>query len=1386
MKKPHTSRPATGAIFATMLATAAIAQSDLPTTVESLSPVGYWRFNETTPAPALNTVVNASAQGALLDGAVVLDVGKAEPGAVGTAIRLRNPGVAAGYCGSKVDVPFNAALNKSGPFSVELWFKPASLGADATGMAVFSSLMGDFAPSTRSGYLMYVNSAGRFEFRLGNSGGYVGTVNNQANPQLNAAVDKWRHVVCVFNGQQTQIIVDGQLAASQTLTALQIQGLQQNTQVPLRIGGTSFNGSLSDSPASAAGGVSGNRGIDGWVDEFAYYPYALTVAQCAAHFTAGTTNPSGYGATVLADNPLGYWPMEDAAVSPPATSSYPVVQNTGSAGADANGTVVWGGLTDQPGTGYAGFGASDRALFLDGANGYVKLGSPPALDISGNITLAAWVKPTVKNFFRNIIARGWDEDYKETFLRISRGTDFSGTGFGTTNHYELGVTDGSTYYDSVRVPIPEGDVGNWVFLAGTYDGSQWTLYRNGKQIGSLTTPNGALVTPNPWAIGGQSDADVGGANLVPGGLSTFFGGGIDEPAIFNRALTSAEIKQLYDVAKVPPVITKSIKSPNGYAATVWPTLFQGESATLSVWAEGAEPLSYSWTKDGVPIPGATGTNLVLSTLEAGTQSYAVTVSNANGSKTDSVVLNVLIAPPSFTQNPAPVARFAGSPFTLSAVTGGSKPQTFQWTRNGVPIDGATSATYSATAQFGDNGASYVCVASNSAGSASSPAVVLKVLPAATGYAGTVISSGPVAYWRLNESSGTTAFDYVGNLNGVYSKATLAQAGYSGVDSDTAAAFSGADSYVGQINGSQLNFAGTSVSFSIECWAKGPEGLVDESSIIARGTGSDGTTGNEQFAIDVAFGKYRFLTRGNNNVFYFAEADTGPDGSWQHVVGVYDQSDPASPQMRIFVNGRLAGSGPGRPAANNGIRSSTAPVSIGSKRLGNAPVYDGTFNGSIDEVAIYPTALSEADVAAHFGAAYGPNTPPQITSQPKSGTNYVTLGATFSVSAFGTVPLSYQWKKNGQDIPGATSSQYSVANLSASDAADYTVVVSNPVSTTTSSAAKLTVLPVPTVQPFVPGLVAHLTFDGDLIDKTGRGNSGTAIRQTQSSSNVASPVFVDGAIGQAVSYASDFGEPAAAGATTTTNTSYITLGVRPDFQFGTNTSFTIAMWVRLPRDFIGGDLPFFTTTPNSLGGHGIVLSPAYGYGNGSGAEPDPAPLNYGGWAASLYSQGSAAGARIYGELGSINDGGWHHLVYIFDRNSQLVTYLDGAVARSVKIDGTSTAAAKTIDTGLAATIGQDPTGRYAETGSGDIDDLGIWRRAITPLEAASLFVAGKNQISFAGRGLTLERSGSTVTLEWDGGQLQQATELSGPFTDVVGAQSPLPVTVSGESRFFRLR
>ncbi len=82
--------------------------------------------------------------------------------------------------------------------------------------------------------------------------------------------------------------------------------------------------------------------------------------------------------------------------------------------------------------------------------------------------------------------------------------------------------------------------------------------------------------------------------------------------------------------------------------------------------------------------------------------------------------------------------------------------------------------------------------------------------------------------------------------------------------------------------------------------------------------------------------------------------------------------------------------------------------------------------------------------------------PVITTQPQ-GVAEVCNGAqaSFSVTATGTGPLSYQWQKNGADIPGATGDSYSIDSVTVDDADSYTVIVTNACGSVTSDAASLT-------------------------------------------------------------------------------------------------------------------------------------------------------------------------------------------------------------------------------------------------------------------------------------------------------------------------------------------
>jgi len=92
-----------------------------------------------------------------------------------------------------------------------------------------------------------------------------------------------------------------------------------------------------------------------------------------------------------------------------------------------------------------------------------------------------------------------------------------------------------------------------------------------------------------------------------------------------------------------------------------------------------------------------------------------------------------------------------------------------------------------------------------------------------------------------------------------------------------------------------------------------------------------------------------------------------------------------------------------------------------------------------------------------------NFPPVIQAAPQSQTLSAGATANFAVLAAGTAPLSYQWLENGTNIPGATSSTFSLGSVQTADAGNYSVVVTNVAGSATSSVAILTVLTVsPTV------------------------------------------------------------------------------------------------------------------------------------------------------------------------------------------------------------------------------------------------------------------------------------------------------------------------------------
>ncbi len=121
-------------------------------------------------------------------------------------------------------------------------------------------------------------------------------------------------------------------------------------------------------------------------------------------------------------------------------------------------------------------------------------------------------------------------------------------------------------------------------------------------------------------------------------------------------------------------------------------------------------------------------------------------------------------------------------------------------------------------------------------------------------------------------------------------------------------------------------------------------------------------------------------------------------------------------------------------------------------------------------------------------SYTGSNAPNISAQPASRTVSVGSAVTFSVSATGAAPLTYQWQRNGANIAGATAAAYTLTSVAATDnGARFRVVVSNAAGSATSTEATLTVtsnqLPAATITAPAEG---NLFSAGETITFAGTG------------------------------------------------------------------------------------------------------------------------------------------------------------------------------------------------------------------------------------------------------------------------------------------------------------
>jgi hypothetical protein len=290
-------------------------------------------------------------------------------------------------------------------------------------------------------------------------------------------------------------------------------------------------------------------------------------------------------------------------------------EGSGADSVSGNNGTLQGGVTFLP-------GAVGQAFAFDPASGTVIVPDSGNLRLTNQLTIEAWINPRTTNTDYGIVS-------KVGGTAGNNGYQFMLSG----NALEGQFNSPGQGWPSARI-LSGGMIatGVWSHVAWTYDQSTMKLYLNGQLVATNAIGAKAIVSSSSTVrISGDDNNHV------------YFDGMIDEPSIYNRALSAAEIAAIYDAGSagkcgLPPGILVQPQSGNVTA---------GFSTVFSVTAAGSPPLGYQWRFNGNSIAGGTASLLALTNVQAGQAgSYLVIVTNLLGSATSSVaVLTVSSAPP---------------------------------------------------------------------------------------------------------------------------------------------------------------------------------------------------------------------------------------------------------------------------------------------------------------------------------------------------------------------------------------------------------------------------------------------------------------------------------------------------------------------------------------------------------------------------------------------------------------------------------------------------------------------------------------------------------------------------------------------------------------------
>jgi len=494
------------------------------------------------------------------------------------------------------------------------------------------------------------------------------------------------------------------------------------------------------------------------------------------------------------------------------------------------------------------------------------------------------------------------------------------------------------------------------------------------------------------------------------GTSLYGSGTLDELAIYNKALSAATVAEHYQS-------NGTNRRPNA-AFTISPNPARtGQTVTFNA-STSSDPdgsiIRYEWDLDG------NGSYETTTTSPTTTKTYSTEQSvNVGLRVTDNSFGTDTATQSFFVGNAPPVAAFKANPnpavvdqtVALDASTSNDPDGSivkYEWDLDGngtyetnTGTTKTTSKTFSATGTYtiglrvtdneGKTSTTTVPVTVNSSGVSS--------------YGDTVLhTTGILHYYRMGEIGGPSIADSKGTATGTIANGTFGVPGAVANDPNTAISFNGTTS-----SGSVPMDLSSTSKVTVEFWLKWNAYANDDA--LAMEFTSNFNNSNGGFLVDPdapqnggTFGVAIGAGSARNNVF-FARPSAG---AWHHYAFVIDTSAAAANQITPYVDGQAvtytksdSGTGGGNFANSTLYLMSRAGASLFGA-------------GSMDELAVYNSALTASTISEHY-QANGTNRRPTAAftfspSGPHTG-QAVTFNATGSSDPDGSI-VDYQWDLDG--------------------------------------------------------------------------------------------------------------------------------------------------------------------------------------------------------------------------------------------------------------------------------------------------------------------------------------------------------------------------------------